>query len=87
MLITNEVCYLPMCYFLTGIFQFKEVSTLFLHKKERQWEGNDLLWLYLISHVLNINEARTPKRFALFYYRGSCLLLYKFCQTGMKGLV
>ena len=66
MLITNEVCYLPMCYFLTGIFQFKEVSTLFLHKKERQWEDSDLLWLYLISDGLNINEARTPRQEVCF---------------------
>ena len=73
-----------MCYVLTIIFEFKETSTAFIYQKENiGWLS--FRWSHLISHVLKVNGAETPKRFA-FYYRGF-VFHYKNLLSKYQGLV
>ena len=45
-----------------GIFQFKDVSTLFFYQKERNGTGIIVFGLMSISHVLNQSSEKKPSQ-------------------------
>ena len=70
-----------------GIFQFKDVSTLFFYQKERNGTGIIVFGLMSISHVLNQSSEKNPaQKVCPFYYRRDCLSLLDVVkrQGGMK---